>query len=210
MSARLSKPDAAIRTFLAIELPRPIQDDLGRIESDFVEHASALKWSAADLLHITLRFLGTVSSDNMRDVQEAARTAAGQCRPFTLCLSGLGAFPSATAPRVIWVGLERGPGYLDLDYLHDLAEDALAARGFPKEERAFSPHITLARTRDNISRDDRYGVGEALQQVQASREVKGCFDVKKLTVMRSDLGPRGPRYTSVAVYPLGAGGQEEK
>jgi 2'-5' RNA ligase len=210
MSTPLSKQGAAIRTFLAAELPSRIRDDLGRLESDFVDHASALKWSSSILLHITLHFLGGLTADRVAAAEEAACAAAGECRPFTLHLSGLGAFPSESSPRVIWVGLARGAGYLDLEYLHSRASAALAARGFHLDERPFSPHITLARTRDTVTREDRQGIASALGRVKASRVVEGSFEVDHLTVMRSDLSPRGPRYTPMAVYGLGAVNQRQE
>lgn len=204
MSPDLSKPrdEVAIRTFLAIALPDSIKQDLARLQSSFVDQGSMLKWSDPRLLHITVRFLGAVPADRMQEVKDAAGEAAAGVPPFTLAVSGIGAFPNSRAPRVIWVGLVPGEELSRLERLFRLVEDALASRGFPSEQRAFSPHITLARTRDRISGEDRRVLGLVLQQVQATHDVSGQAPVGELLVMRSDLSRAGPRYTALASLAL--------
>lgn len=203
MGASLSKPGGSVRTFLAVPIPPDVRDDLGRIEDGFVSHASALKWVNPDLLHITLRFLGPVPAARLEAVAEAAGRAAREARVFSLRLSGLGAFPSLRAPRVVWAGLAPGPGHLDLQHLHAVLEATLKEAGFPPEERPYAPHITLARTREDISRDDREGVAASLEAIMARSMPIHTFVVDRLIVMRSDLRPAGPIYTPIATYPLG-------
>jgi RNA 2',3'-cyclic 3'-phosphodiesterase len=203
MDMSLSKPESApVRTFLAIDLPSGERARLGRLQTDFAEFASFLKWSSPELLHITLRFLGNVPAARLSLVEDAARAAAAQTQPFSLHLSGLGAFPTGRSPRVIWVGLERDAGYATLEHLFIAAEDCLDASGFGRESRAFSPHITLARTRDAVPATERRHIAETLARVQAERDVHGSFDVTSLVVMQSDLRPTGPHYTPLATVPL--------
>src|SRR3954447_16453218 len=113
MSIHLSKRegDGTVRTFLAIDLPLSLKTELAQLTSDFAAHGSSLKWSAADLLHITVKFLGGVANDRIVDVESTARDAAARVGPFMLSLSGLGAFPNPRTPRVIWVGLVEDEGY---------------------------------------------------------------------------------------------------
>src|SRR5947209_3926506 len=146
MAVQLSKcgPSSTVRTFLAVELPLSLREDLERSRSAFGDYA-ALKWSASSLLHITVRFLGNVHETRMTEVVGAASAAARHVEPFSLTLSGLGAFPNERSPRVLWVGLAHDDGYDILGRLYALLEDNLTAAGFPREERSFSPHITLAR-----------------------------------------------------------------
>jgi 2'-5' RNA ligase len=191
-----------IRTFLALELPDALKSRLAGFEREFSHHASVLKWPAQDLLHITLRFLGGVPEDRMPAVMEAAEAVASQSAPFTLSLSGIGAFPGTRRPRVIWVGLHQDSGYDALLTLFADLEECLTARGFPPEERAFSPHITLARTRDTISEAERRELGARLTDVAVKATVNGITPVDRLTVMRSDLARSGPAYTPLARYPL--------
>lgn len=135
---------------------------------------------------------------------DASNEAAEGSRPFDLTVTGLGAFPNPRQPRVIWVGLERDAGYEALTGLFEDLDAALTARGFPREERAFSPHITLARARDRISVGERRELGTALAAAAEKTHVDERFRVTGLTVMRSDLGSGGPRYTPMARYTLGA------
>lgn len=209
MGGQLSKRGVAstVRTFLAVELPPSLKAELERLRSDFGDRGS-LKWSASSLLHITVRFLGNVHESRMPDVEAAARAAAARVEPFHLSLSRFGAFPNERAPRVIWVGLARDAGYEELHRLFERAEGELTARGFPPEERSFSPHITLARARDTAGQSDKREIGEDLRRAQSRRPPAGGWQVHALVVMRSDLGREGPRYTPLAACPLGVGSIE--
>jgi 2'-5' RNA ligase len=165
-----------------------------------------VKWVAPDLLHITVRFLGGVAEARLPQVEQAAEAAASQSQSFSVRLAGLGAFPHARAPRVIWAGLEAGPGLDALVTLAGRVEAELRARGFPPEERAFSPHITLARTRDNLPASEQRHLGEVFVEMQGRLSLGGDLPVRALTIMRSDLGRSGPTYTPLAHLPLGRKG----
>jgi 2'-5' RNA ligase len=207
MDKPLSKPEAevSVRTFLAVELPRDQQEALGRIERHFEAQRSIVKLVAPQLLHLTLRFLGPVPHARLNEVEDAAAQAAGTVPSFSLELTELGAFPNERAPRVIWAGLASNAGLDTLRRLFVETETALESRGFGREERGFSPHITLARARDGISSSQRRSLGETLAGVKGSTSVSGCFPVRELVVMRSDLSPAGPRYTPLARAALAGG-----
>jgi RNA 2',3'-cyclic 3'-phosphodiesterase len=145
-------------------------------------------------LHITLRFLGDVTDDLLPLVVEAARTVAVTSAPFRLTVGGLGAFPTQSAPRVVWVGIEAGPGLDALRALHAALERELGSRGFPLEERPFSPHITLGRTRPQASGTDRAAIGRTLRELQATWTAGSEIDVRQVTVMESIPGRAGPQY----------------
>ena len=204
MARHLSKvgESRSIRTFLAVELPAAHKRKLAALEPDFARHATSLKWVAPPRLHLTVKFLGGVPEPQLVAVGEAALRSTSRVRPFSLRLSGLGAFPSERAPRVLWVGLERDAGFAALERLFHHLEDELASLGFPREERQFSPHITLARVRDGASTGERRLLGETLLRVHVEREVRGEFPVRQLVVMRSDLSPAGPAYTPILIAPL--------
>jgi len=206
MNANLSKNphDALIRTFLAVELPRPCKTRLASLEGEFAGLAPILKWVPSDLVHITVKFLGGVPQSRLAIVEEGAAAAASRVQPFSLQLSGLGAFPNERAPRVIWVGLAVDRGYEALRHLFQNVEDELAIRGFEREERRYSPHLTLARTRDQVAPAERRRLGETLSGVQTWYRTNERFEVGALVVMRSDLARSGPIYTPLATLPLGA------
>ncbi len=199
-----------LRTFLAIELPDSVRTRLAGIEREFSRFGPVLKWSGPDLLHITLRFIGGVPQSRMPLVMEAARDASAPSHPFRLTLSGLGAFPTVRNPRVIWVGLKKDKGYDAVQALFSDVEAGLIVRGFAPEERAFAPHITLARTRDSIAEPERRELGTLLAGVDARTEMTGTFPVQELTVMRSELSRGGPRYTPLARYPLAGTAESQR
>lgn len=205
MATHLSKREEGpqVRTFLAVELPQEEKTRLAALERGFAGHLSVLKWVAPDLLHITVRFLGALGESRLGLVADAAAKSAANIEPFTLRMTGLGAFPSERSPRVLWVELAHDRGFESLSRLFERLEGELAGLGFPKDERAFSPHITLGRVRDTASSADRQAVGETLARVKAGRNVNGHFAVRQLVVMRSDLARSGPKYTPIAFATLG-------
>lgn len=205
MQATLSKHASnakAIRTFVAVSIPPVDQDMLAGIIGALEPERALLKLVQPDLLHITLRFLGLVAPERVERVSAAAVATAGAARPFLVTIAGLGAFPNERAPRVLWAGILANEG---LSLLRDLArslDDSLAAEGFERESRTFSPHITLARTRDRITADERERVASALHRLRTRDIPARSFWVRDVIVMRSDPGPAGPRYTPMLTAPL--------
>ena len=117
---------------------------------------------------------------------------------FAIDVGGLGAFPSATRARVLWAGVMAGDG--PLVALAATVDTALASLGFPREARAFSPHITVGRVREPRR-------AEALATLLSASQTRpfGRVAVDAVTLMRSDLSPRGARYTPLARVPLSDG-----
>jgi 2'-5' RNA ligase len=150
-----------------------------------------VSWVAVENFHVTLKFLGEIDEARVAPVIEAFTAAVARHAPFTIDVGGLGAFPSATRARVLWAGIGAGAGALGA--LAATVETALAAIGFPREERAFSPHITLGRVRDPRRLP---ALAEALAAGAAARF--GQVKVDEVALMRSDLSPRGARYTPLA------------
>ncbi len=153
-------------------------------------------WVAPDNLHLTLKFLGPVAPGRIDQVEGALARVARGVRPFLLLIRGLGAFPTPPRPRVIWAGAAAGGEALSA--LAGQVDDAVAALGFERETRAYSPHVTLGRVR--ASRRDP-ALAAAIEG-GAAREF-GLVHVNKLHLMRSDLSPRGARYTSLGAWSIG-------
>ncbi len=153
---------------------------------------------APENFHLTVKFLGAVDGARVPDIAGALAEAAAGVTPFGLTLRGLGAFPSAARPRVIWAGTADGAA--DLAALAGHVERALAALGFPAEERPFSAHVTLGRVR-TPRRNPRLA-----QALAAAADVElVSVPVARVSLMRSELSPRGARYSELAGHPLGAG-----
>jgi 2'-5' RNA ligase len=172
----------AIRARLASEVERlrPLARDVA--------------WIARDNVHLTLKFLGEVDAARLETLGDALARAVAPCPAFPLVVDGLGAFPSRSRPRVLWAGVGEGAG--EATALAGRVDAALAPLGFPRETRPFSAHVTLGRVR--TPRADR-GLAEALDR----GSVFGRQPVERVSLMRSELSPRGARYTELAGCPLG-------
>jgi len=152
-------------------------------------------------LHLTLKFLGNIPFKLVTEVTSAIKEASEGIPPFHLELSGLGAFPNLKQPRVVWVGI-----WGEVDKLLRLQQNidfALSPLGFAKEERPFVPHLTLARVRQGASSIQIKNFGElvasaTLKQVQGSYS----FEVGAISLMRSQLTPKGAIYTRLSVTGL--------
>ena len=143
-----------VRAFLAVELPPKVKGAL----ADLVEqlgraHVPGLRLVRPEGIHLTLKFLGDVSRDQVSPIVEAVSQMVKEHTPFTLSLGAPGVFPNRNAPRVLWVGIEGDLAALKV--LHREVENSLAALGFEMDTRGFSPHLTVARIRDRTSPRDR-------------------------------------------------------
>lgn len=177
-------PDA-LRATLATEI--------ARLRSE----ARDVGWVAPDNLHLTLKFLGGVEPGRLPHTEAALSRVAGDARTFDVAVTGLGAFPTPSRPRVVWAGV--GEGLAPLAELAARVEDALAPLGFAREPRGYSAHVTLGRVR-TPRRDAALAVAIEAAADRAFGEVR----VDRISLMRSDLSPKGARYTSLASWPLRA------
>jgi 2'-5' RNA ligase len=180
---------------VAIRLDETVRAALGAAIEGLRRVARDVAWVAPDNLHLTLRFLGQVRRARTSELVAALTRATSGVTAFEANVRGLGAFPAPTRARVVWAGVGRGS-----DALVELAgrvDDALVPLGFPREPRPFSPHVTLGRVR--TPRRD-LALADALR-AGAGREF-GRLSVERVALMRSDLSPRGARYTELATVTL--------
>ena len=195
-----------VRTFVAVELPEVVRAELGRSQREMQRLArarnlpigSSLKWVAPEGIHLTLKFLGEVPEAMVEPIAEAVQVATAGRPALNLELSGRGAFPSARSPRVLWVGLAG-----DLAALADLqrvVEQELGRLGFAPENRAFSPHLTLARVREQAAPVERRAVAELLTLPQSLITVR--FIAGQVSLMKSELRPSGARYEALSTFTL--------
>jgi 2'-5' RNA ligase len=191
-----------IRCFVAIELPSEVKAGLAglRRELERPEH-TFIKWVGPDAIHLTLKFLANIPSKKVTEITKAIEEAAQGISPFHLEISQVGAFPNLKQPRVLWVGIG---GELDkLLSLQRRVDSALTPLGFAKEERAFAPHLTIARLRERCSPADRKDFSELV--ISSKPEIKYYLDVKDVSFMRSELTPRGAIYTRLSIVDLASG-----
>ena len=135
---------AVIRAFIAIELSAEISERLDHISAELKQRMphNTVRWAPARNIHLTLKFLGDVSSANLESLQKTIQVECENYPPFEVSIGGVGAFPSSHRPRVIWVGVT-APEVLPA--LQHGLENCVSRLGYPPEERPFSPHLTLGR-----------------------------------------------------------------
>lgn len=196
----------AIRAFIAIELPETLRHELDRISHQLQEQCAAaggesarraVRWVPASNIHLTLKFLGEVSTANVQALARMLKAEAVRHPPFDIQVAGLGAFPNVRRPRVIWVGSEAPPVLANLQRAIEAETRAL---GYPTEERPFSPHLTLGRISQNATPPEATAVAHALGMVEVGS--LGCMHIDQVHLFQSDLRPSGAVYTSLYSFRL--------
>ncbi|HKR14026.1 MAG TPA: RNA 2',3'-cyclic phosphodiesterase [Pyrinomonadaceae bacterium] len=195
-SPRLPIPGSPVsptwRTFCAIELPEQVraqlQDHVRRLR-EAVPDASA-SWSRPENVHLTLKFFGNVSKEKLPRISEAAERTARELTSFSIRIGGTGAFRA----QVLWIGVEDPSGQLTA--LQRRFDEECAREGFAKEDRAYKPHLTLARLRR--PEGARKLAGAHLQIKFAFTEIS----VNEFVVFRSQLSPKGSIYTPISKHEL--------
>ena len=180
-----------MRLFFAVELPPDVQAALGRLIPN--DASRDYRWSDPTLMHVTLAFLGQQPEERLNTLRSLGAAAAAVSRPGVLKLGQPGSFGSHKAPRVLWIGLD---GDLPaLQTLQSSLNSGLRQAGFEVEERAFSPHITLARRRETAR-------GGAPPGWPPTHSQRAEFQMRELTLFESRLSPRGPTYIPLAEFAL--------
>lgn len=174
-------------------LPDDVRQRLATAIERLRPHVAGVAWVAASNLHVTLKFLGRVDDRRVGALADALRAAVEDQPSFDVGVRGLGAFPSPTRPRVLWAGLDDDVG--GLDALAERVDVCCAGLGFPREARPFAAHVTLGRVRE--PRRQR-----ALAETLACPPDFGRVRVERVSLMRSELSPRGARYSELAAAPL--------
>ena len=175
-----------IRAFIAIELPAAAREALGAFSAELAKQVpqGSVRWVSRDAMHLTLRFLGDTAVDRLLHIEQALDEAAAASKPFQLRVEGFGCFPNCKRPRVLWAGVAG-----EVKAARDLKEgldEGLASSGWPAEDRAFSPHLTLGRVKDGRVLQD-YSWPDSLPALD--------IPVNTIYLIQSELRPQGPRYT---------------
>ena len=183
-----------IRAFVAVPVDEPVVRRRLTGARSLLPPLGGIRWIPEGQLHFTLKFLGEIEEDRVPDAR-AATAGAAVAPPFRLALEGLGAFPPRGPARVLWAGCGEGAGALSA--LAASVEEDFAARGFPREARPFSPHLTLARVKDP---DAGRRLSRALPSVPP--EPFGTVTVSSLVLFRSELTTRGAEHAELLRVPI--------
>ncbi len=180
-----------MRLFVAVRLASELQQAVGAFIAQNAAKTKGVKWVDASQAHFTLFFLGEQPARLVAELDPLLQKAAAGQGSFLLSLGPGGVFPSWKAPRVLWLGVEKGA-----EELKSLAARVTAAcveKGAPPPDRAFTPHLTLGRVKKPPVAIDR----ETLV-----RGVAGEMTVTAFTLFASELRPQGPLYQELATYQL--------
>lgn len=206
-----------MRAFIAIELPAEIKNTLSAIQEKLkIEHLKLLSneilpslrgrmstlrakvdnrresisWVNPQNLHLTLKFLGEISSKQLNEIKQVITEIAKTSFGFKIKLEAAGVFPNLHAARIIWIGDDQAP--LELKQIMQQLEIRLTASGIPQEQRDFRPHITIGRVKSPLIPSV---LKKALGKIEKDIAEAGWeFDCRKITLFESTLGPAGPTY----------------
>jgi len=182
-----------MRLFVAIEIPGEIRAALAAFLKELRAIAPQANWVRADNLHVTLKFLGEVEPSKLAAVKTAL-AAIRSPQAVALDFRGLGFFPNEKRPRVFWTGMEASPNLVPL--AADI-DQALYKLGFSREERPFTPHLTLARF--NPPGLPRKLLAAAQQNHSRSF---GSLTTPEFHLVESKLKPTGAEYTNLQSFPF--------
>lgn len=186
-----------IRTFIAVELSADVRRRAGDLIERLQASGARVNWVAPENMHITLKFLGDQTDNEVATVCRAVQHAVQGLRPFEFTCCGAGAFPNVQRPRTLWIGVQDGAE--ELGRLQRCVEDELSEQGYVPEGRAFHAHLTLGRVRSSGP-----GLVELAQLLsKADTFSAGTVSPQEIVVFGSHLQRGGPRYEVLARAPLG-------
>lgn len=187
---------ATTRSFIAIDLPSSVCQRAHELIGLLKAAGVGVKWVDRDTLHITLKFLGDISDQDIAWVCQRVKQVCAGCAAFDLHCQGAGAFPDVSLPRTVWLGVTDGAE--SLRKLQAELDEQLVEGRFPRETRQFHPHLTLGRVRRGGG--DLSKLGRLVQN--HSQFDAGPCPVGEVVVYASDLERRGPIYTVLSRSPL--------
>lgn len=186
-----------MRVFVAINSSEEERVRLAAATSPLRQAGYPIRWVPTENIHLTLKFLGEVPQERVSEVSSAVDAAAAGIGPFDMTLQGAGAFPSPRRPNVVWVGIKANE---QLAGLQAKIEAALESIGFPREDRRFSPHLTIGRAKRKGARPPEF---QGFEDALARLSYEDTFRVSAVDVMMSHLMPGG------AVYEVAHGSRLE-
>ena len=185
-----------MRLFVAVPLP----DDVASAASALLPELPGLRRVSPELMHLTLAFLGATSDERLADVIAATAAAAAGTRTFIASVDRVGRFQERGRPRVVWLGI--GAGADELVAMAQRVRASLTEQRITFDDKPFRAHVTLARVRDDLERDELRAITTA---VDRAAPPTGGFRVDHIVVFESVVSSKGPRYTARATVPLASG-----
>ena len=196
-----------MRIFIGIDLDAEVRGRISRFLEGVQGFAPDARWVGPESLHITLKFIGEQTPERVEAMAERLRRV--ESGAFEIRSGGYGFFPTAKAPRVFWIGIHAGPQLAELAESIDVATAEL---GIPREDRPYSPHLTLARGgAGRSSGSPKWRKGDAPNTIFATLEKRlaaigeidfGTMTAREFILYQSQLSPKGSQYTKLQRFPL--------
>ncbi len=187
-----------MRVFIAIDIDDKTRKAIAGLQKQIASKVDVkkgdLKWVEPNNIHLTLKFLGEISDEQLAEVNEITKTVAQAHQKFNLEIESVGSFGGRSV-KVVWVGA--GKGTEELLALQKDIDDLLTQAGYPKEEREFSAHLTLCRVNHPMA---GIKMGEAISQF--SHLKLGSIAADAVYIYQSQLTPAGPNYTLLGEFKL--------
>jgi len=184
-----------VRSFIAVNLNPEIKEYLASLQVSLNVPETKIKWVEKNNLHLTMKFLGDMSLEQTELIKSGLKGITSRYIPFIVKLSSnIGIFPTYRMPRIIWVGIKEGVN--QLEELYNSIENDLSNKGFSREDKYFSGHITIGRVK--FIRDKNNFI-QILKRIEISNLSQ---EVKSIDLMGSKLTPNGPIYSLTAKFPL--------
>jgi RNA 2',3'-cyclic 3'-phosphodiesterase len=185
------------RVFLAVRLPPPLIQAVAELQQQLRGTLPTVNWVSSDSIHLTLKFLGYIDTGMVDRLLTVIEPIGRNQTSFKVEIQGLGAFPHAQRPRILWVGCAG-----DISSLLQLVSEidcALEPLGFPPEEKVYHPHLTLARIKHENSM-----IGNVLAHSDLLEQSMhlGPLPIDHLTLFRSDVSHVGAEYTPLWTVQL--------
>jgi RNA 2',3'-cyclic 3'-phosphodiesterase len=194
-----------MRLFVALDIDVPVRERISRFVEGVHNFSPDARWMKPESMHVTLKFIGEQPDAALGSIKQAMSDIAGTATEISF--RDCGFFPRPKSARVFWVGIEAGP---ELAALAAGIDKKLSALGIPKEDRAFSPHLTLARGAGasgspRRNRQDRHNrTFHILQEKLAALPTPefGTMTPREFFLYQSQLSPKGSKYTKLARFAL--------
>lgn len=192
-----------MRLFVALDIDPAIRERIALFLEGVRQFAPGVRWVRPEALHLTLKFIGEIDAARLEDVRSALAQVQGEATEIHFRKTGF--FPTAKSARVFWVGVEADTRLASLAHA---MEDAIERLGVEREQRAFSAHLTLARTgsgRPSRGREDRANPNfRRLQERLAAMSESdfGAMTAREFVLYQSKLSPAGAQYTKLAGFAL--------
>jgi 2'-5' RNA ligase len=194
-----------MRLFIALDIDDSIRERITRFIDAVSNFAPDARWAKPESLHVTLKFIGEQPESALDQLKNSLATIEADIAEIKF--RGYGFFPTAKSARVFWIGMETG---LQLVQLAAAIDDKTASLGIPKEDRVFSPHLTLARG-SGASGSPRHskndGPNRVFQRLQEkltalSQPEFGTMTPREFFLYQSQLSPKGSTYTKLERFEL--------